>query len=483
LPLELKAVEPRLRSLLRGTGATLRVVHPEPLAGESRAVGSAAGLAPVTVQQVRHDTVLTRQVWCGMRLARAGTQALVPRIDAAAAAHLEFLLGAALRRLDGQPAPAVALVASPPRLSPAEALEDYQRKGLVPPSGPDVYGRLHARLADYGYQVRRVPPDSARFGDPAELVVWLQPRRDSSPAAAELARHLHAGGRALVALQHFRIQQRQYRGTGFETVYWPQPQFQDLDPLLGAYGLTQVREVLMDRTRSHLLLETQINRAAVREYDRQQVALPFLLRVVGSGLSPRHPVTRQLGDLLFCWGNRFALDPAALRRAGLEADTLAATSPQAWAYAWSGGWLPPEAFAPATRLGGPQPLIVSLRGRFPAVTRRPGADGGWEWVADPAAPGERPGELLLIGCAAMFEDGLLEEPGFAHQQLLLNAVAWLACGPELAAVQARQQAPRGFAQVSPGARIGWRLAGVAGGPLFFALLGLGILGAQRRRAP
>ncbi len=48
-------------------------------------------------------------------------------------------------------------------------------------------------------------------------------------------------------------------------MYWPQPQFQDLDPYLRLLGVEQVREVLMDRTQSHLSLETQVNRTAVRD--------------------------------------------------------------------------------------------------------------------------------------------------------------------------------------------------------------------------
>ena len=77
-------------------------------------------------------------------------------------------------------------------------------------------------------------------------------------------------------MQHFNIQQRQYRGSGFQTVYWPQPQFQDLDRYLQLFGVEQLREVLFDRTQSHLNLETQVNRTARARVRPAKGRLAFL---------------------------------------------------------------------------------------------------------------------------------------------------------------------------------------------------------------
>ena len=63
-----------------------------------------------------------------------------------------------------------------------------------------------------------------------------------------LSKHLASGGKAIVALQHFNIQQRQYRGNGFQTVYWPQPQFQDLNRFTALFGITQVVNSLRSNT-------------------------------------------------------------------------------------------------------------------------------------------------------------------------------------------------------------------------------------------
>lgn len=468
LPARLKNLESRLRSILSAGGVDLTVIHPEYSSPGERERLAAEGVATLPVEKVRHDTVLTHQIWSALRLRHEGRSTVIPRLDERALRHLDFLLAAAVWRLEHETAPRVALIAEPRRLSPAEAHEDYHRRNLAPPSGADIYSQVKHLLVDYGYEVVYVDSRNPQFGFDVDLVLWLQPRRDSTPITDYLAQHLHRGASALVAMQHFNIQQRQYRGAGFQTVYWPQPQFQDLDPYLQHLGLQQVREVLMDRTQGHALLETQVNRAAVRDYDFQKVALPFLIRGVAAHYCPASPVTRRLGDMLFLWANRFTLDPGRMAQIGVQADTLITTSPQAWSYQWEGGWLPPESFSPSELLG-PQPLVVQISGRFPAFSYERDEVGRTQWSVQPG-PVDNTGKLMLIGCAEIFTDEYLFAPGFDHDQLLLNSTAALTYGPELAALQARSTAPQGFPYLPAGHKAGWRLFAIGAGPLVFGFV-------------
>lgn len=475
MPPALKTIEPRIRALL--DQGYLDAGWLRPMDREERARLQGEGFRPFEVQVVVQDTLARQLVWSGLRLEEGGKVALVPRLDAHSVDHLEFLLAAALRRLEWGRAPHVAVVADWPRLSPAEALEDYQRQGLSAPSGVDVYSQLKALLQDYGYQVSYVNPQEPYLPEEAEVFLWMQPRRDSGRVLLLLGRHLARGRPAIVALQHFNIQQRQYRGAGFQTVYWPQPQFQDLDRYLKLLGVEQVREVLMDRTQHHLALATQVNRSALREYDPQEVALPFLIRAVGANYSPDSELTRHMGDLLFIWGNRFAVDPQRLADLGLAGQVLVSTSDRAWSFDWQGGWLPPEIFSPSSYLSGPQPLALDLEGIFPPPDLS--AEGKASLL--PPGPDQPSAQLLLIGSSEMFKDQYLRAPGFDHAQFLLNAMARAAYGPELAALQARHPAPRGFAALEPGTKVLWRAFVLAAGPLFLLLFGLDRY--RRRRRP
>lgn len=480
MPASLKGVESRVVSLFDRAGIRLKVVRPGTLTQPELETLHSLGAEPFEVKRVQRDTLVAFEVWSALQLKKGDRAAVIPRLDASTLEHLDFLIAAAVKRLsteDGE-APLISIVSDLPRLSPAEALEDYQKKSLSAPGGVDVYSHLKELLVDYGYRLHHVNVRYPSLAAGSDAVLWLQPRRNSGPVIELVSAYLASGGRVVVAMQHFNIQQRQYRGTGFRTVYWPQPQFQDLDRYLRLVGVEQVREVLMDRTRHRLTLDTQVNRTAVREYNPQEVALPFLIRAVGAHYSADSPVTRNLGDLLFIWGNRFALDLSRLREGGFRADVIITTSDRAWAYPWKGGWLPPEVLSPATDyLPGRQPLAVSISGPFPAAGFAEDDEGRSQLVALPRS-GDAEGSLLLLGSSEMFKNHRLHTPGFQHAQLLLNAVALAAHGPEMARLQARHQPPRGFAFVASASKTRWRLFTVGAGPLAMMVYGL----IQRRRA-
>lgn len=476
LPIGMKRAAARFQDAMSSTGLDLTIHRLDgntPTSQRQHFVK--AGIRPFAVERVAHDTTRVDRVVSGLLLRSGLRQTAIPRIDERTLPHLDFLLVAAIERLRQNRTPRLTVVSDLPRLSPAEALEDYQKKGLSAPRGVDVYSHAKQLLRDYGYTVQHVSLREPQFPRHSDAVLWFQPRRDASAIVEALSEHLSQGGKAVVALQHYNIQQRQYRGAGFSTVHWPQPQFQDLVGYLELIGVEQPREVLMDRSQHALQLDTQVNRSAVREYDAQQVALPFLLRSVAHQHDVDDELTRRLGDLLFIWGNRFQLTGAG---SVLDADTLVTTSAHAWSYDWRGGWLPPEAFEPATYLGGPQPLVLRLRGLFPAIHAVRDSTGSRRFGPGPASTAE--GQLVLIGSSEMFKDPYLLRAPFAHDQLLLNAVADAVYGADMLALQARAGGGRrGFEPPADGERFAWRLAVVGMGPGLFALLGLWRWGRRR----
>jgi len=488
LPTELKPVKGHLQVRLRAAGVDLQILHPEQATpAEIRSLGQ-VGLAPFAVERVVADTAVTTTVWSGLHLQLGQRQTVIPRLDGASVAHVDFLLAAALRRLETGRTPTVAVISDIPRLSPAEALEDYQRQGLSAPQGVDVYSRAKSLLSEYGYDVRHVSVRQPQLPRSPDLVIWFQPRRDAGPLIEQVSAYLAEGGKALVALQHFNIQQRQYRGAGFQTVYWPQPQFQDLNRYLALFGVEQVREVLMDRTRHHLQLDTQVNRSAVREYNPQQVALPFLIRAVPAHYDARSPLTAGLGDLLFVWGNHFAYDEAALAANGLRSQVLVTTSARSWSYNWQGGWLAPEVLADpwaadpglANDTSRRLPLAVLFEGQLPRARLDTASSQALHAVDATASP---PAWLCLVGSSEIFKNRGLNLPGFDHTQLLLNAVALATYGEDLARLQGRHPSSPGFAYLEPGAKARWRLVVIGLGPAAILGLGLCLQRLRRRRNP
>ena len=593
MPSDLKRVEPRVLGALRNLGFRPRVTRPEDLPTIEQQKLEAAGVVPFEIDRVENDTAASGRVWSALRLSRGGKSEIVPRLDARTVEHLEFLLSAAVKRLAETRAPVVGVLSDLPRLSPAEAHSDYQQKGYTAPVGSDVYSLAKRMLESYGYRVLYINPETPVFPEKMDVLVWLQPRfpQRSWP---QLTKFMSEGGKAVVAVQHYNVQQRQFRGAGFKTVYWPQPQFHGLNDYLKLIGVQEIGdkqgeqpgEVLFDRQHSDLVLETQVNRSAFREHDPQQVSLPFLIRAAGDGLSAKSVVTSRLGSLLFIWGNRFSADDARLEQLGMTREILVTTSPRVWTFGWSGGWIPEKSFQepespadflrdleafvaiadsgsltaaaqqlllsqrtlsarivtlevafdaklfdsepgkvrptptgevllprarailqerdpaqaveaflgrptglprvgassipgsnllPRVLLPGPQPLAMLLDGKFPRMEVKKD-ESGREALAilnpgGTAAP-QAPGKMVLIGCSEMFKNAYLEAEGFQHDQFLLNAVAFLAHGPELAEIQARRRVPKVFPYRPSSEKALWRMLVVGLPPALFVIYGI-----------
>ncbi|MEE3234931.1 MAG: Gldg family protein [Candidatus Latescibacterota bacterium] len=470
MPGPLKKNESRIIHLLNLGEVTTDILRPNNFSDSQLSTLALENISPFAEEITQHDTLSIQPIWSSLSLRNAERKVNIPRLDSRTMLHLEFLLAAGLQQLSKSHKPRIAIISDLPRLSPAEALEDYQKKGLIAPGGADVYSELKALLNNYLYDVLHVNPKNPVLPVNTDILVWLQPRRDSKRVIELLSRHLASGGKALVALQHFNIQQRQYRGNGFQTVYWPQPQFQDLNRFTELFGIKQVREILFDQTQSHLDLDTQINRSAIREYDPQKVALPFLIRSVGSNYSQERPETRYLGDLLFIWGNRFSIDKQKLASLGIKAETLISTSNRSWSFDWKGGWLPLEVLTPQKEhLPGKQALAMSFHGRFDPVSLSENDEGRTQISFDGEAQNE--GTLMLIGSSEMFKNKYLYADGFQHDQFILNTIANMAYGTELGKLQARRPTARGFAFQSSSSKQIWRIIVVGLCPSVFITFG------------
>lgn len=513
LPPELRGVESRARALVREIarrvdGIEVRDVDVEARAAELERVG----VTPVRAASEDDEERVVHRAYAHLVLERGDRREVLVCADPRAVENLEFRLASAFERLAGAPRARVALHADAPRLTPAEALLAYERKGLFAPTEGDVYARARSWLE--AHEIEVVPLDTARPTiEPGALALLLQPRRDATALVRELARHLDAGGKAVVCAQMFEPRSRQRRASDMAVRLWPEPQFPDVDRLwLPRLGVQLDGELVLDAASGSLELVGTREDADGRERAvRSIVSSPLIVRTSATGIAD-DPLVRGLGDLVWPSPSRIVLDRARLASLGLTARPLVWTSTRAWTHPWKGGELADDVVrVDPRRTGERQLLAVALEGPFPGASLDPelaragsrsgdGADDTSEPRAadatsdtsgsldahaaggaldSPAPSPDARGELVLVGGSSLFENEHLFLEGSDHAQLLLRLVAGATSPAATAALLARRASEPSFEPVEGSERALGRAFVILAGPLVVLALALGLRRAWR----
>jgi hypothetical protein len=432
LPPEYRPELRALRETLRRLGLSLSEQHLEP------AEAPAHGLRALRVSSREDETTRVREIVAALLLEHGERRALLEFPERASFDDLAFRLGFAFERLRTGQGVHVAAACDRPRLSPAEAHLTYESHQLFAPGGGDVYARARELLAQHDFELESVASEKPEPAAPAELFLWLQPRRDVEPLRAELERTLARGGKALVAAQHYVVRPRARAERGSAPAWWPEPQLCDLERGWPASaGVELVREVLFDELDASAELDETVDReAGGRRLERTRGANPLLLRAA----SP-------LGELLMPFANRIRVAPPAP-----AARTLVASSARSWTLDWKGGDLPPGSFSAAgQQLLGPQPLAVET------------------------------GSFTLIGCSTMFQDAWIERAGCENGRFLVSCAARLTLPARVAALLERRAVRPVLPWIAPERRWLLRAATLAAAPLALLALACGWTIARRRQ--
>jgi hypothetical protein len=228
---------------------------------------------------------------------------------------------------------------------------------------------------------------------------------------------------------------------------------------------------------------------------REPVQAPMQIRVLGEGVHAELPITAGVPELLYLWGTRLVLDAEALDGAGLEVQPILTGTERAWIPPTSEGPLTAVDFDPENGEMVPEPtLAVLVRGTFPdpwagqevpewsnAAPDTTAADAAA--AADSTAVAETPsapGKLMVVGCAKIFEDMLLGQPG--HALFLLNSVDALTLGDDLISIRSRAYDQRTIGDVSDEKRVIFRLVNTLLVPALVVVLGAGRWLIRRRES-
>jgi len=483
MPPRLRVPARRVRQLMSDLARTnrdvsVRRIRPERLSPAEVDALAEIGVTPIEVIDRDEEVVSVRRIHASIVL-RAGDATEVVRFAGESAFQdAPLRLGLAFRALAAGGRSHVAVASDVPRLTPAEAHELYQRQGLTAPTGTDVYARARRLLEESGFRVTHVVPSDPSVPGDIDAIVWLQPRRPAGPMLEAFTDALSRGVPGMMAVQHFNMQARQYPGRGYSIVYWPQPQFPEVDRLwLSRLGIQLPRVVFHDEQMLALPAESQVYRGDQREVREQSSALPFLVRAVRDYFDTTQPAVAGVGDLAMPWASVIDVDDETLATWNLSAHPFIASSTRTWTYAWSGGFIPPEVLSRTDSTGesipyeGRRILAMRIDGHFPAFVLPPPGTPPDQQADRPLTPSDHATTLLLFGCSEMFKDDRIGDREYPADHLLVSSVVQLLDDPVLAQIASRRVMSRGFEAVASRERIVWRVVVLLAVPVGLLLVG------------
>jgi len=374
-----------------------------------------------------------------------GPQASVtlPLSDTLDMERLAFRLTLALARCGGLVNATVGTVSAPARLTPAEARRLYEARGRFAPGTTDRYSAARELLQRHGFEVRTLREEAPdRQG--VQLLVVLQPRRDSQPALQAAQQHLQAGLPVLLCAQELQVVPRARAESGLQQALWPRPLYADVDAeWLRAWGLTLDPAILVDQQHGALEVDAWTERGDEVSGSRTVLASPIV-----PALTARWTDDAPARRLDALSPNAWLVAPQRLQAKGLAARSVLTSSTAAHSVAWRGGDL-----ASTDLVSTPQDKAATVA-----------------WYIENTAPHVPSTRLLVCGASEPFQDEHLWSGADDSSLLWLEWVTRLTLGEEWVPLLHDTSIARMEAS-APHTRLLWRLA-VLGVPVLLALTGV-----------
>ena len=346
--------------------------------------------------------------------------------------------------------------------------------GQQPPEMPDTWASLEQLLGGEHYEVRRIDltPESPIPADADALLVLGA--KDLSPRQAwEIGNAAHRGVNTMIAVQRHDYQYQPGQRGGFRIT--ARSSATGLEDLLRHWGLAVADMQFFDLEHETLSIPRTANIGGMRLQTSEPVRAPMQIAVRGEQMNRNVSITNRIEQIFYLWGTDVAVDAVKLAAKNIGSRILFESSDRAWHRPFSEAPLSQADVDPQGKsFEGPLPLAWLLDGQLDAPE---GEMPAWEGRADSLPPAEpmvggeaAPAQLLVVGCAKMFEDPFL---GAGHNALLLlNSVDALALGGDLIGIRSRLVPSRSLRPAEAGEKLAMQFFAVGLVPLLIALFGI-----------
>lgn len=425
------------------------------------------GIQPFQVQSIEADEVGVKLIYAALTIAyKDKPEEIVPRILPESLPGLEYIIVSKIYKMAMDETPLVAVMAPY-----TEQMIDPQMRQLLQYLGQDemrkyrqdAYELIPSLLEYEGYAHRRIRlTEQEPIPEGTDTLVILEPTKLNDRQRFEINRFLVGGGSVFLAVQKYEYL---YEIAGTEGVSVEAiDKKPGINELIGAWGVTVSDNVLMDMQNDVI----NVSSGSVMGLFpvSSPIKLPMQITVINEEMNQNVPITARLGSLMYLWGSALTIDRARMQEIGLTGDVLFTSSRDAWEVRFHAGSLTEADVKPPVP-GERQkfPLAVFIEGQFTDAFSGsevpPWPRKKQEEAAQPEEPEtasaieKRPGKLILVGCAKMFNKELFQDGG--HIGLFLNSIDTLTLSEELVTIRGKQPVDRAIRKVSSSQKAMWRM--------------------------
>jgi ABC-2 type transport system permease protein len=453
---------------------------------------AAKGIQPFQVRSMEKDQIDLKRIWSAITIAyMEKPEEVLPQVLPQSLPALEQDVIGPVYRLTREGKPRVAVFGPKKEIDQQLAMA-YMQQGMQPPEPQPMFGRISDLLNQGHYEAVPVEltAESLVPDDAAALIVMATTGLNQRQVF-EINRTLQRGVPVIMGVQaHEYGYSPAQGGRGWEIT--AQPVETGLEAMLTQLGITVSEDHFMDTNMEVIDLPREVNLGGMRMQTSEPVKLPMQIKVPEAQMSQESGLTNRIAQVFFLWGTPVLSDESVLQKHNLRATSLIHSSDNVWQDTFSEGRLPGSLFSPQGKtMLGSQPLAVLVEGQFPNTFE--GQDVP-QWPVVPTAEGETPppaadnpapvtpspGQLLVIGSAKMFDDGVIAAP--QNALLLLNAVDYMAGSQELLSIRSKILTNRVLKPVSTSTKLFWRFVAVLLVPLLLTVFGITRATMRRKEA-
>ncbi len=443
---------------------------------------AAKGVQPFQVRSMEKDQIDLKRIWSAITIAyMEKPEEVLPQVLPQNLPALEQDVIGPVYRLTREGKPKVA-VFGPKKEVDQQLAMAYLQQGMQPPEPQPMYGRISDLLSQGHYEAVAVDlTENSLVPEDASALIVMATTQLNPRQVFEINRTMSRGIPVIMGVQaHEYGYSPAQGGRGWEIT--AQPVETGLEPMLAHMGITVSEDHFMDTSMEVIDLPREVNLGGMRMQTSEPVKLPMQIKVSETQMSQESGLTNRIAQVFFLWGTPVQSDESILTGHGLQATSLIHSSDNVWMETFSEGRLPGSLFSPQGKtMLGAQPLALLVEGQFPDTFAgqnvpqwpvAPPAEGEMPTpaTADPAPVSPAPGQLLIIGSAKMFDDGVIAAP--QNALLLLNAIDYLAGSKELLSIRSKILTNRVLKPVAAPTKLFWRFVAVLLVPLLLTLFGI-----------